>query len=67
MLIDFNNLNINQLSFYTEFEKKVETFLKEWCSDGTMVNVQTSGSTGVPKIFEIEKKMINSAVMTCNF
>jgi O-succinylbenzoic acid--CoA ligase len=33
-----------------------------------MVKVQTSGSTGVPKIFEIEKKkMINSAVMTCNF
>lgn len=68
MLIDFNNLNINQLSFHTEFEKKVETFLKEWLSDGAMVNVQTSGSTGVPKIFEIEKKkMINSAVMTCNF
>ncbi|PKF74501.1 AMP-binding protein [Chryseobacterium sp. PMSZPI] len=68
MLIDFNNLNINQLSFNTEFEKKVETFLKEWMSDGTMVNVQTSGSTGVPKIFKIEKKkMINSAVMTCNF
>lgn len=68
MLIDFNNLNINQLSFHTEFEKKVETFLKEWVSDGAMVKVQTSGSTGVPKIFEIEKKkMINSAVMTCNF
>lgn len=68
MLIDFNNLNINQLSFTTEFEKKVETFLKEWFSEGAMVKVQTSGSTGVPKIFEIEKKkMINSAVMTCNF
>ncbi|WES95684.1 AMP-binding protein [Chryseobacterium arthrosphaerae] len=68
MLIDFNNLNINQLSFHTEFEKKVETFLREWVSDGAMVKVQTSGSTGTPKIFEIEKKkMINSAVMTCNF
>ncbi|ROI01537.1 long-chain fatty acid--CoA ligase [Chryseobacterium sp. G0240] len=68
MLIDFNNLNINQLSFNTEFEKKVEAFLKEWDSDGNTVQVQTSGSTGVPKIFEIEKKkMINSAVMTCNF
>ncbi|AZA77952.1 long-chain fatty acid--CoA ligase [Chryseobacterium sp. G0186] len=68
MLIDFNNLNINQLSFTTEFEKKVENFIQEWFSDGKMVKVQTSGSTGVPKIFEIEKqKMINSAVMTCNF
>lgn len=68
MLIDFNNLNINQLSFNSEFEKKVENFLEEWNSEGETVNVQTSGSTGVPKIFGIEKKkMINSAVMTCNF
>lgn len=68
MLIDFNNLNINQLSFGTEFEKKVKIFLEEWFSEKKGVNVQTSGSTGVPKIFEIEKKkMVNSAVMTCNF
>lgn len=68
MLIDFNNLNINQLSFNTGFEKKVEAFLEEWYSDENTVKVQTSGSTGTPKIFEIEKnKMINSAVMTCNF
>lgn len=68
MQIDFNNLNINQLSFNTEFEKKVRNFLEEWISEGETVNVQTSGSTGTPKIFEIEKKkMINSAVMTCNF
>ncbi|UKB80384.1 AMP-binding protein [Chryseobacterium sp. MEBOG07] len=68
MLIDFNNLNINNLSFNTEFEKKVKIFLEEWFSEKTGVNVQTSGSTGIPKIFEIEKKkMINSAVMTCNF
>ncbi|WP_343659774.1 AMP-binding protein [Chryseobacterium sp.] len=68
MLIDFKNLNINKLSFHTEFEKKVKTFLEEWFSEKTEVSVQTSGSTGVPKIFDIEKKkMINSAVMTCNF
>lgn len=68
MLIDFNNLNINQLSFHSEFEKKIENFLEEWTSEGETVNVQTSGSTGIPKIFGIEKrKMINSAVMTCNF
>lgn len=68
MLIDFNNLNINQLSFHSEFEKKVENFLKEWSSEGETVKVQTSGSTGVPKIFGIEKnKMRNSAIMTCNF
>jgi len=68
MLIDFNNLNINQLSFETEFEFKIKNFLEEWFSDSDTVKVQTSGSTGVPKIFDIEKKkMINSAEMTCNF
>lgn len=68
MLIDFNNLNINQLSFGTEFEIKIKNFLEEWFSDSETVKVQTSGSTGAPKIFDIEKKkMINSAEMTCNF
>ncbi|MGU3377357.1 AMP-binding protein [Chryseobacterium sp. M5A1_1a] len=68
MLLDFNNLEINRLPFNTEFEKKIEIFLEEWISGSEMVKVQTSGSTGIPKIFDIEKeKMINSAVMTCNF
>ncbi|MCT2407544.1 long-chain fatty acid--CoA ligase [Chryseobacterium antibioticum] len=68
MLIDFNNLNINNLSFQTDFDYKIKNFLDEWFSDGNTVKVQTSGSTGVPKIFEIEKnKMVNSAVMTCDF
>lgn len=68
MLIDFNNLNINNLSFQTDFDYKIKKFLDEWFSDGNTVKVQTSGSTGVPKVFEIEKnKMVNSAVMTCNF
>ncbi|GAA4150075.1 AMP-binding protein [Chryseobacterium ginsenosidimutans] len=68
MQIDFNNLNINQLSFETEFEKKIKQFAEEWFSDSTTVKVQTSGSTGVPKVFDIEKKkMMNSAEMTCDF
>ena len=68
MLIDFKNLNINQLSFETEFEIKVKNFLNEWFSDSDTVKVQTSGSTGTPKVFDIEKsRMINSAEMTCNF
>ncbi|MFL9835778.1 AMP-binding protein [Chryseobacterium terrae] len=68
MLIDFNNLEINNLHPETDFEKKVIFFLKEWFSDSKFVKVQTSGSTGVPKIIEIDKeKMVNSANMTCNF
>lgn len=68
MLLNFNNLEINNLQPKTEFEKKVFFFIEEWLSNFKMVKVQTSGSTGFPKIFEIEKeKMLNSAVMTCNF
>lgn len=68
MLLNFNNLEINNLQPQTEFEKKVFFFIEEWLSDSKMVKVQTSGSTGIPKIFEIEKKkMLNSAEMTCNF
>lgn len=68
MVVDFNNLIINNLHSHTEFENKTIFFLEEWQSDSETVKVQTSGSTGIPKVFEIEKnKMINSAVMTCNF
>jgi len=68
MPINFNNLETNNLQPQTEFEKKVIFFIEEWLSDSQTVQVQTSGSTGIPKVFGIEKeKMINSAVMTCNF
>jgi O-succinylbenzoic acid--CoA ligase len=68
MLLNFNNLEINNLHPETEFEKKVFFFLEELLSDSETVKVQTSGSTGTPKIFEIEKmKMRNSAKMTCDF
>lgn len=68
MQIDFNNLNMNQLSFNPGFEAKVRAFLDEWFSDSQMVTVQTSGSTGIPKILAIEKtRMMNSAEKTCNF
>lgn len=68
MLLNFNNLEINKLQVQTEFEKKAILFVEEWLSDSKTVNVQTSGSTGIPKVFEIDKeKMLNSAQMTCNF
>ncbi|WP_415328895.1 AMP-binding protein [Chryseobacterium sp. MMS23-Vi53] len=67
MQIDFNNLNTSKLYFKTDFEKKIDHFLEDWFSNSDTVKVQTSGSTGIPKIFDIEKdKMINSAEMTCN-
>ena len=42
--------------------------MQDWFSHSETVSVQTSGSTGIPKVFEIEKKrMLNSSKMTCDF
>ncbi|MFC6268276.1 AMP-binding protein [Frigoriflavimonas asaccharolytica] len=68
MTIDFNNFNINTLYPKTDFESDVIFFLKDWFSASNTVEIQSSGSTGAPKRFEIEKqKMRNSAKMTCDF
>ena len=68
MFIDFTeNINPESLSPQTEFEEKVISFLKEWYSSVPKVSVQTSGSTGIPKVFEIEKeRMCHSANKTCD-
>ncbi len=43
-------------------------FLEEWSSPSPTVRVQTSGSTGVPKVMQVEKKRMEaSARMTCSF
>ena len=68
MQIDFKNFDIKNILPRTEFEKKVLQFLQDWFSHSETVSVQTSGSTGIPKVFEIEKKrMLSSAKMTCDF
>ena len=69
MQLDFSkNINIQSLFPENEFEEKVISFLEDWFSHSETVSVQTSGSTGIPKVFEIEKKrMLNSAKMTCDF
>ncbi|MFB0966013.1 MAG: AMP-binding protein, partial [Cloacibacterium sp.] len=68
MQIDFKNFDIKNILPRTEFEKKVLQFLQDWFSHSETVSVQTSGSTGIPKVFEIQKKrMLNSAKMTCDF
>ena len=68
MLIDLSKPLPNQGTPSNEFETKVLDFIKEWFSDSKTVKIQSSGSTGIPKIFEVEKsKMLNSAEMTCEF
>ncbi|WP_379969465.1 long-chain fatty acid--CoA ligase [Epilithonimonas sp. UC225_85] len=68
MLIDLSTVSLTDQKPSNEFETKVLDFIKEWFSGSKTVKVKTSGSTGIPKVFEIEKsKMMNSAEMTCNF
>lgn len=68
MLIDLYKPSSNQETPSNEFETKVLDFIKEWFLDSKTVKIQSSGSTGIPKIFEVEKsKMLNSAEMTCDF
>lgn len=48
--------------------RAVYAFLAEWFSPASTVEVQTSGSTGVPKRMRVEKaRMMRSAVRTCEF
>lgn len=50
------------------FSNDLLSFLIEWFNDSPYIQVQTSGSTGVPKLIEVEKaRMLQSAKMTCNF
>lgn len=69
MELDFSkNIQLKSLFPQTEFEEKVISFLEDWHSYSTTVSVQTSGSTGIPKVFEIEKeRMQSSAKMTCDY
>lgn len=69
MYINFNHPEISiEMSFLSEFEKKVSEFILDFLNDEKTVFVQTSGSTGKPKIYEVDKqKMLNSAKMTCDF
>ncbi|MCO7319039.1 AMP-binding protein [Riemerella anatipestifer] len=69
MLIDFSKeVDLKQLQPNTDFEYQVLNFLEDWYSEKSCVSVKTSGSTGVPKIFEVEKeRMKASANMTCDF
>ncbi|WP_405350067.1 AMP-binding protein [Nonlabens sp. Asnod3-H03] len=49
----------------TEWEKEVGDFLLNWLDDFDVMTVFTSGSTGSPRQYKLNKQhMINSAIMT---
>ena len=42
--------------------------MKEWVADSDTLEVQTSGSTGIPKLLRVSKqRMMQSAKLTCEF
>lgn len=50
------------------WEKSIFTFLLNWLDVNDHIEVKTSGSTGAPKIFRIQKQfMVNSALKTGAF
>jgi len=51
-----------------EWESAIYRFILEWLSDEAYVLVQTSGSTGIPKVIHQPKeRMINSSLMTAGY
>lgn len=61
--------NVDELLEYTSrFSIVISHFLEDWFSENSFVNVKTSGSTGIPKSIQLEKKhMQNSAFATGDF
>ena len=51
-----------------DFEKYVGEFFLDWFDDNDYMNLQTSGTTGAPKIIKIKKQaMVNSALATGDY
>lgn len=51
-----------------EYEKHIGEFLLEWLDDDLDIEVQTSGTTGKPKVIRLKKlAMIQSAIATGDF
>lgn len=51
-----------------EFEKSIGDFLLDWFDDKAYIDLQTSGTTGLPKTLRANKQtMVNSALATGDF
>lgn len=68
MVIDCSDIQQDITKPKNDFESKVFEFFQECLSDKTTTTIKSSGSTGIPKLFEVEKsRMFASAKMTCDF
>jgi len=51
-----------------DFEKPVGNFLLDWFDDRSFIDMNTSGSTGIPKMIRVKKQvMVDSALATGDF
>jgi len=51
-----------------EFEKPVGNFILDWFDNNDYIEMNTSGSTGIPKLIRVKKDaMVKSAIATGNF
>jgi O-succinylbenzoic acid--CoA ligase len=51
-----------------EFEKSIGDFMLDWFDDKSYIDLQTSGTTGDPKIIRTDKQtMVNSALAKGDF
>jgi O-succinylbenzoic acid--CoA ligase len=47
-----------------EFEKSIGDFLLDWFDNKSYIDLQTSGTTGIPKMIRTDKQMmVNSALL----
>lgn len=71
--INFNHSELKEVAYSLVkegegFEQVIGNFLLDWLDDKDYVMVNTSGSTGVPKLIKLNKQtMVNSSVMTGDF
>ncbi|WP_394758529.1 AMP-binding protein [Flavobacterium sp.] len=51
-----------------DYEKPIGSFFLDWFDDKSYMNITTSGTTGEPKIIQVQKQaMVNSALATGDF
>lgn len=51
-----------------QLSAELRAFLQEWLNEDETVSGQTSGSTGSPKVMQLDKqRMMQSAMLTCSF
>ncbi len=71
--LHYTNAELRQVAYNLikegePYEEEIGDFILEWLKPSAFLEVQTSGSTGVPKKYKVKKEyMINSSIATGKF